>query len=347
MFQSYAKILSQRPENGITLSRDLQCVGYQGPRVKSGKFRKKISQKTRKRQLKTTYSGTEVLEQYCWELCFEFLDLCDLLGLTAICKEFRQMIKNSGVLWLNLYTRKWRPKKPFLSMYMGLNYDDYLSMYIRRCEAINYSLSTRGSIKELEDGQFEVVNDSMLRSFERGSIDSIRGTTPLPMLSCGQALGLRVAYFEATLKGCGSVGIASLKKDVKNNYGFGSEEHVGWKPLSYGYHGNDGDFVFNSGTADYGGEWIPFGPPWGAVNCQYDDDAPIFIVGCGLNYDTLILFYTLNGLLVDIAPTMVVESEYAAAISLHSFGDTVKLNFGRVPFLFDVETFVGTFANKK
>jgi hypothetical protein len=277
-------------------------------------------------------------------LCFEYLTLPELQEVAEVCVEFRDIVTNSGMLWLNLYSNKWRQNQPFLRDYMGLKYHDYLRLCMNRKEDMEYPLSTRSAVKRLEDGTYEIVNNSMLRSFARGSIDSIRGTNALPSLSCAHAVGADVSYFEVALKGCGSVGIASLSDETfKTSYGFGSEEHLGWKGISYGYHGNDGDFVYNDGTNAYGGAWTPYGPSWGGIDAQEDKDATVYTVGCGFSSTLSKIFFTLNGKFIDVAPVDLLKGDYTAAISLHAFGDAARLNVGTVPFLFDVERYLPRF----
>ncbi|RLN72203.1 hypothetical protein BBJ28_00013883, partial [Nothophytophthora sp. Chile5] len=102
----------------------------------------------------------------------------------------------------------------------------------------------------------------------------------------------------------------------------------------------DGDFVFNDGAKPYGGVWEPFGPSWGRVDAHLaEKEAATFTVGCGLDAEKHQVFFTLNGKLVGVASTTVLEGEYAAAVSLHAFGDTAVLNLGTEPFVYDIEGF--------
>ncbi|DAZ99400.1 TPA: hypothetical protein N0F65_005302 [Lagenidium giganteum] len=347
-YESYGAVLSrynQNAERGVT--RQLRWSDLNRPRFHLGRYlknaNKTTSQKPRKRQLKRSASstGTDVLEVQAWELCFEFLTLDEIQQATLVCSEWREIVTTSRLLLLGIYCRKWRPSMASIpSTYMDLSYPQLVTLNAKRRETMDFALSTRSGVTRHADGKYEVVNNSMLRSFARGSIDSVRGTKPLPVLSCAEALRMRVGYFEVTLKGCGSVGVVSLSDEAsKTAYGFGSEEHIGWKGISFGYHGNDGDFVYNDGSAPYGGEWQPFGPSWGNVNAATDEDAAAFIVGCGVNMLSNQLFFTLNGQLVGNAPVALPEGEYTAAVALHAFGDSAILNMGTVPFAFDIEGF--------
>lgn len=365
-YESYAAVTSRYNNNssrngGGGSPRELRwsdlnrSSGPRGPRIELTKFLStKSSQNARKRQLKNgSVGGTatrknqenELLEMHTLGLCLEFLDVNDLVSGTLVCAEFRHVITESKRLLLALYSHKWRPftTTPLGGAYLSASFQSQLVMCRERNQSqfMQYPLATRSSVKQnAVNGTYEVQNNSMLRSFARGSVDSVRGTQALPVLPCAKALQKQISYFEVSMKGCGSVGIVSILDEASRNaYGFGSEEHLGWKSVSYGYHGNDGDFVYNDGSAAYGGEWTPLGPSWGGVDAQSDADAATFTVGCGLNRATGALFFTLNGTLVGIAPVAILKGEYAAAVSLHSYGDAATLNVGSVPFRFDIEGF--------
>lgn len=350
-YESFAAVLSRYQSDGVsampaTPARDLRWSDLNRPRVHlaqllNGSSKRNGSQRARKRTLKRSgRSGSaDLSDMYVWEMCFEFLNLKELERTRQVCKEWRSIITNSRLLLFGMYCRQWCPLKPTIPQaFMELSYDDLVLLNMNRSPAMSMELSTRGSVGRRSDGLYEVVNNSMLRSFTRGSIDSIRGNEPLPVLSCAEALRMRVAYYEVSMKGCGSVGIVSLSDEAsKQAYGFGSEEHVGWKGISYGYHGNDGDIVYNDGTAAYGGEWKPFGPSWGSASGQSDEEAQAYTIGCGLNMITSEVFYTLNGKMVGVAPITVAKGEYTLAVSLHAFGDSALINIGAAPFMFDIE----------
>ncbi|KAF1324014.1 Spry domain-containing protein, partial [Globisporangium splendens] len=357
-YESYAAVASRYngSSNGRNGSspRELRWsdlnLKSRGPRVELSKFMTaKTSQKARKRYLKKGSAAAAhnedngLLVMHTLELCLEFLDVQDLQNGTLVCSEFHKIITSTKHLLLSLYSQKWRPftTQALPPAYLKASYQDQLKMCLNRKPAVEYPLVTRSSVKQNPvNGTYEIHNNSMLRSFERGSVDSVRGTKALPVLPCAQALQKQISYYEVSMKGSGSVGVVSISdEDSRNAYGFGSEEHLGWKGVSYGYHGNDGDFVYNDGTAPYGGEWTPLGPSWGAVGGQDTKDAATFTIGCGFNRATGQLFFTLNGKLAGIAPVAIVKGEYAAAVSLHSYGDSATLNVGTVPFLFDVESF--------
>ncbi|EGZ29912.1 hypothetical protein PHYSODRAFT_353702 [Phytophthora sojae] len=285
----------------------------------------------------------QALELAALELCFEFLSLPELQAAAHVCTAFHDVVTASEMLFTGLYSRQWRSKM-LPETYVTLPYCDQLALCAARPADAAYELSTRSAVTHLPDGKYQVTNNSMLRNFDKGAVDSVRGAEKLPVLSCARALHKSISYFEVSLKGCGSVGLASISDAAtRNAYGFGSGEHVGWKGVSYGYHGNDGDFVFNDGAKPYGGEWKAFGPSWGRASAQpgkqEEDQAPTFTVGCGLDADKHQVFFTLNGKMVGAAPTTVLPGDYAAAVSMHAFGDQAVINAGAAPFLFDIEGF--------
>ncbi|GMF38800.1 unnamed protein product [Phytophthora fragariaefolia] len=284
----------------------------------------------------------QALELAALELCFEFLTLPELQAAAQVCTAFHDVVTSSEMLLTGLYSRQWRSKM-LPKTYVTLPYRDQLALCAARPAGAAYELSTRSAVSHLPNGQYQVVNNSMLRNFEKGAVDSVRGAKKLPVLSCARALKKSISYYEVSLKGCGSVGLASVSDAAtRNAYGFGSGEHVGWKGVSYGYHGNDGDFVFNDGAKPYGGEWNAFGPSWGRASAQpgnQEEEAPTVTVGCGLDADKHQVFFTLNGEMVGAAPTTVLPGDYAAAVSLHAFGDKAVINAGAAPFLFAIEGF--------
>ncbi|TYZ57609.1 hypothetical protein PybrP1_008565 [[Pythium] brassicae (nom. inval.)] len=361
-YESYAAVTSRYNNSRSGGSpRDLRWsdlnrgVGPRGPRVALAKFlsARPSNQHARRRQLRKGESASsspgvaenELPEPHALELCLEFLDVDDLVASALVCADFHRVVTSAGHLLSALYSRKWRPSAspPLGAAYHAVPFPEQLEMVRRRDaqQALEYPVVARGAVQQnAADGTYALLNNSMLRSFARGSVESFRGAQPLPVLPCARVLGQQLAYFEVSMKGCGSVGIASLSDAASRGaYGFGSEEHLGWKPVSYGYHGNDGDFVFNDGSAAYGGEWAPLGPAWGAVDAQGDPDAATFTVGCGVDTASGRLFFTLNGTLAGQARVAVLKGEYAAAVSLHSYGDAATLNVGSAPFRFDIEGF--------
>uniref|UniRef100_M4BNL1 SPRY domain-containing protein n=1 Tax=Hyaloperonospora arabidopsidis (strain Emoy2) TaxID=559515 RepID=M4BNL1_HYAAE len=299
---------------------------------------------TVRQKRRSSIDGGNPLEFTALELCFEFLTIKELLqSVVHVCVLFHDVVVQSQTLLTGPYCRQWRANKMLPKSYVTLCYHDQITLCTaRRADAL-YELSTRSAVTRLPNGTYDVVNNSMLRSFATGSIDSIRGVKKLPLLSCAQALHKQISYFEVSLQGSGSVGLVSISDGAaRGAYGFGSREHVGWNGVSYGYHGNDGDFVFNDGTKPYGGERRAFGPLWGRAStaqCK-QESSRVATVGCGLDAGKREVFFTLNGEMIGVARTTeVLPGDYAAAVSLHAFGDRAVINAGAAPFVFDIEAF--------
>ncbi|OQR86208.1 hypothetical protein ACHHYP_10830 [Achlya hypogyna] len=282
--------------------------------------------------------SSDSMAQNVWQLCFDFLDLESLKHCSLVSKEMFEVAK-SPYLWLSAYCRNWRSNARLSRKFMLLSYKNLVALNVLR-ERVDLKLSTRGRTTLLPDRTVHVLNNSMLRSFQRGAVDSVRSYSALPTLSVAKALNIDVCYFEvAQIKGCASVGIASVyEKPAMNSYGFGMDDHVGWKGVSFGYHSHDGGFVAHNGEASYGGVRTSFGPGFGKDNEANPDGS---VVGCGFNRATREIFFTLNGRMVGAPPVLIPTDgvHYAAAVSLHSFNDACVLNLGGAPFRFDIDEY--------
>ncbi|KDO26280.1 hypothetical protein SPRG_08355 [Saprolegnia parasitica CBS 223.65] len=282
--------------------------------------------------------SSESMAQNVWQLSFDFLDLESLTQCSLVCKEMHE-VAQSPYLWLSAYCRRWRHNNRLSRKFMLLSYKNLVAMNALRA-SIDPKLSTRGRTALQPDLTVHVLNNSMLRSFQRGAVDSIRSYNALPVLSVAKALSLDVSYFEVgQIKGCASVGIASVyDKPSMNAYGFGMDDHVGWKGISFGYHSHDGGFVAHNGEVSYGGVRSSFGPGFGKDNETSPDGS---VVGCGFNRKTREIFFTLNGRMIGAPPVLIPTEniQYAAAVALHSFNDACVLNLGGAPFRFDIEEY--------
>ncbi|KAG2886418.1 hypothetical protein PC119_g24144 [Phytophthora cactorum] len=136
------------------------------------------------------------------ELCFEFFTMKELQSAAQVCTAFHYVVTASEMLLTGLYSRQWRAKM-LPETYVTLPYRKQLVLCAaRRSDAI-YELSTRSAITHLPDGKYRVVNNSMLRKFDKGTVDSIRGFQNLPVLSCARALQRSMSYYEVSLNGAG------------------------------------------------------------------------------------------------------------------------------------------------
>ena len=91
----------------------------------------------------------------------------------------------------------------------------------------------------------------------------------------------------------------------------------GWVPHSYGYHGDDGKKFGIGSTSD---TW----PTW--------DEGDV--IGCGFDSVGQSIFYTLNGRMLGVAFTNVVDERLTPVIGFHSqtTKQKVRINFGVFPF---------------
>eukprot|EP01112_Ceratiomyxa_fruticulosa_P015698 TRINITY_DN4655_c0_g2_i1.p1 TRINITY_DN4655_c0_g2~~TRINITY_DN4655_c0_g2_i1.p1 ORF type:complete len:855 (-),score=165.24 TRINITY_DN4655_c0_g2_i1:85-2649(-) len=129
-------------------------------------------------------------------------------------------------------------------------------------------------------------------------------------------------YFEISVKNLGrdsAIGIGFSKKFPAYDIAL----MPGWKPGSFGYHGDDGK-KFGPGYHDFGRE---YGPVW-----NKDD-----VIGCGIDTNTSTIFYTQNGRYLGVAFDHVDRNfDYYPAVGLHSRECKIKGNFGLEPFAFDI-----------
>ena len=122
------------------------------------------------------------------------------------------------------------------------------------------------------------------------------------------------AYFEVLVTACGEgsgvvVGMAGA---------FAPGRLPGWAPGSFGLHGDDGNF--------YGeGRNREFGPRFGLGD----------VVGCGVDEIKGELFFTLNGRFLGVAATGVNSFTVRPCVGLVAAGQSVLVNFGQHPFLWD------------
>jgi hypothetical protein len=132
----------------------------------------------------------------------------------------------------------------------------------------------------------------------------------------------KYGYFEVTvLETCGDgqfigVGLAEADYDLT--------DMPGWYGTSYGYHSDDGR-AFH-GFSSQGIQW---GPQYGTKGN---------VAGCGINYETREVFFTLNGEFLGVAYKAVPLSTYYPTVGVGSKpGVKVSFNFGAQPFKFNFE----------
>ncbi|OQO01870.1 hypothetical protein B0A48_12343 [Cryoendolithus antarcticus] len=143
---------------------------------------------------------------------------------------------------------------------------------------------------------------------------SIRADNAMPK-ECG------LYYYEVT--------ILTLSKQSHYSLavGFSGRKTVlnrlpGWESDSWAYHGDDGN-AFSSSTTGKA-----YGPKFEAPD----------VIGCGINWRTGEAFFTRNGVYLGTAFSgLKHEMSVYPSIGLKRNGDHIRANFGRQPFVFDID----------
>ena len=130
-----------------------------------------------------------------------------------------------------------------------------------------------------------------------------------------------IYYFEVT--------ILSKVKDAQIGIGFSTRKAnlnrlPGWESESWAYHGDDG-FMFGSTTS---------GKPYGPKFMSQD------VIGCGMNFKTGSAFFTKNGTHLGTAVQNVKLDRLYPCVGLKKPGEHVRVNFGKTPFVFDIDGLV-------
>lgn len=105
----------------------------------------------------------------------------------------------------------------------------------------------------------------------------------------------------------------------------------GWESVSWGYHSDDG-MVYHDNV----------GKSYGPTFATRD------IIGCCINFQERLIFYTRNGELLDVAFTEIsfqafdksYREDIRPMIGLYSPGDHVRVNFGKEPFMFNITKYI-------
>ncbi|GIL63043.1 hypothetical protein Vafri_17192 [Volvox africanus] len=133
-----------------------------------------------------------------------------------------------------------------------------------------------------------------------------------------------VYYYELTVLDSGIYGKIAIGFADKS---FKLTRQPGWEAGSFGYHGDDGKKFIGLGNGE------DYGPTFGTGDT----------VGAGIHLGRQELFFTKNGTKLKVAYRPVRAGLYPT-IGLHSKGETVLVNFGQKPFVFDLE---GMLAEEK
>ena len=148
------------------------------------------------------------------------------------------------------------------------------------------------------------------------SVGSVRADNPIPSDFQG------IYYFEIKVLNKGKDGAIGIGLTAE-----GSALHrmPGWEYNTIGYHGDDGKFFYEA----YRGK--KFGPLF-----KNND-----IVGCGINFHDMSVFFTQNGKYLGVAKHNLPEMEYYPTIGVHSKYEMVQVNFGQDPFAFQIKSLSG------
>lgn len=142
---------------------------------------------------------------------------------------------------------------------------------------------------------------------------AIRANYPMPA-ACG------VYYFEVEIieKGTqGHIGIGFSTRNVQLS------RLPGWEPMSWGYHGDDGNSF--AGQSD----GSPYGPVFGTGD----------VIGCGVDFTEGMAFYTKNGeFLKKVFRDL--KGDLYPSVGLRTPKERILANFGQQPFRFDIATYV-------
>jgi len=163
-----------------------------------------------------------------------------------------------------------------------------------------------------------------MRNESCGVIRTITRLPPIPMLPGYNQIG----YFEVIVLSDSepfetAIGVCRVDCDL--------QYMPGWQQHSWGYHADDGFKFYNDiGGSETNCTGKAFGPTWTEKGS---------IVGCGYNYTTDEIFWTLNGKFLGIGFQLPKDTKVAACAALHSDGE-ILLNFGQLPFKFDVDKYI-------
>ncbi|RHZ01818.1 hypothetical protein DYB37_013390 [Aphanomyces astaci] len=299
----------------------------------------------------------ERLGEHVWELCFEYLDVASLCQSKLVCRHFRRLAM-LPLPWMHLYSSAWLQHHPHSALpdaYRHCSWIQLWRMHVHRM-SVDVKLSTRADVtSDPVSHVITVVNNSMLRSLEHGAVESIRSLQPLASIPCATALHRHVTYFEATSSSAMSLGMAYLPDRTKCLYGFGSDAHVGWHPLSFGYHTHQDQYPSSPKSA------LPFvvmhtgmdmvTMPLVAPSTTSSSTSTTMwppellgphdnVFGCGYDQDYQRIFFTVNGVLLGMVPYDIPPGNYAAAVSMDVLYASVAVNWGHLPFAFAIEAYI-------
>ncbi|KAF0696221.1 Aste57867_13014 [Aphanomyces stellatus] len=335
MYASYASILTHTPVQWHLLARASPSVSP----CRRHRRRRAASWSSLDAAIDVVGQGFTA-----WQLVLEFADATTLTQCAAVSKHLLELA-STPYLWLQAYHASWRHRRRLPAAFAQLPYRGLVALVQGRATKLDATttlaaaFSTRAAVDViLPAGLVRVINNSVLRTFARGAVESIRARAPLPPLSAATALNMgHLAYFEVGLPGGASVGVAAIDSP---DFGFAKEATVGMRGVSVGYHATDGAVYVHTGQVDEvdeagvaGGRRVMDAPRWGGAD-------HVDVVGCGIYPAMQSVFFTLNGHLVgSVVVDLPTWKTLAPAVSLEGFGDVCVFNLGHAPFEFDVEEY--------
>lgn len=177
------------------------------------------------------------------------------------------------------------------------------------------------NVRKLRDGTF--VSEADPRMWD---------SQPILRAEPGQSLrplAGTIGYFEASGLTGSSIGLARGAATMPNRSG-----HIGWHPVSYALHSDDGHKWRRDRAYQCGETGDPF------LQGGFGANAPA-TVGVGLDFADGSIFFTVNGKYVGVAFDIYDELRSDAplypAVALHEKGDRARFNLGHERFAFDLE----------
>eukprot|EP00658_Telonema_sp_P-2_P010104 TRINITY_DN13806_c0_g1_i6.p1 TRINITY_DN13806_c0_g1~~TRINITY_DN13806_c0_g1_i6.p1 ORF type:complete len:334 (-),score=63.46 TRINITY_DN13806_c0_g1_i6:100-1101(-) len=168
-------------------------------------------------------------------------------------------------------------------------------------------------------------SDSRIQG-EQDSGEWLVSTCALPTMLLGSPMPIHpladawrhkhLVYFEVIVCGGASVGLSRTPTSGMGTW----NSHVGWRPVSYGYHSDDGSkWRCDASWISNGMDGVPYGPAYGDPKTpRHRGEMPRGdVVGCGLDKDSCEVFFTLNGAMLGVAFTNVNVLGLRPAAVLH------------------------------
>ncbi|ETW00335.1 hypothetical protein H310_07702 [Aphanomyces invadans] len=348
----YSTVLSRHDARGrgggfSTLATSIMAIPIKAKKqTKSQRKAAAAAARATTNRVQTIQWVEEMLGEHVWELCFEYLDVRSLCQSKLVCRHF-QRLAMLPLPWMHQYASVWLPPRVSLpdAYYRHSSWIQLWRMHESRM-AIDVKLSTRADVTIDTDTRIiTVLNNSMLRNLEHGAVESIRSLQPLPPIPCATALHRYVMYFEVTASLTAtaiSLGMVHLPDHTMCPYGFGSDAHVGWHPVSFGYHSHPhhtpspGSFplIFHNGMD------VLTMPLMDATATADIPRSSTDVFGCGYDQDHHRIFFTHNGTLLGVVPYDIPPGNYCAAFSVDTLYASVTVNWGQLPFAYAIEAHI-------